>query len=625
MKSKKLTKLGGYVLLSSIFVNGLVFASESDKNSQVPTSKINQQELQEKMPSSNIMTWQWETISIQLDITTGILRIPSGTLTNPPSLGSILEASNNNGLNFIPSVTKIIIEGPLDLNGSVASMFARLTSLISIDGMNNLDTTDVTTMNGMFAENRALTSIDVSNFNTSKVTDMQTMFYEVGVTRLDLSSFDTKNVSNMTMMFGGGAIINELKLGKNFKFLSSNPMEPGLDLGWTNFQFPYTGKWRNVGSGTVELPLGNNVWDTDSLVQNYQPLRDADTYVWDRWRVTVKYVDENNNSIAEDVVLVADTDHQYHTEQKDIPGYTFKEVQGKTSGDFALQPQDVIYKYTKNPVVGGDVTVKYVDENNNPIIKNTVLSGNVGEHYDTEQKDIPGYTFKEVQGKPSGEFVAQEQTVTYKYAKDPVLGGNVTVKYVDENNSPILQDIVFSGNIGEHYVTEQKEIPNYVFEKVEGQQEGTYKDKPQEVIYIYKKVNVDIPSMPVKDGKVIVKYVDDFGNNVLDYDVMIGKIGEHYITEQKDISGYNFEKVEGQSKGCYKPTVQVVTYIYKKVSDDTTTDKLGTINEGKKKVEDKHHHTLPLTGEQSSIIVTVLGMISLVLLMIVVSVKKLMK
>lgn len=66
----------------------------------------------------------------------------------------------------------------------------------------------------------------------------------------------------------------------------------------------------------------------------------------------------------------------------------------------------------------GTVTAKYVDDKGAKISDDVVKTGNVGDDYTTEQKDIDGYTFKEVQGKKSGAFTDQEQTVTYVYTKN---------------------------------------------------------------------------------------------------------------------------------------------------------------------------------------------------------------
>ena len=57
-------------------------------------------------------------------------------------------------------------------------------------------------MNSMF-EKSAATSLDLSSFDTSNVTDMSWMFEISAATSLDLSSFDTSNVTNMSWMFFG--------------------------------------------------------------------------------------------------------------------------------------------------------------------------------------------------------------------------------------------------------------------------------------------------------------------------------------------------------------------------------------------------------------------------------------
>lgn len=141
-------------------------------------------------------------------------------------------------------------------------------------------------------------------------------------------------------------------------------------------------------------------------------------------KLTEKFVDESGNSIAADVVSSGNIGDPYSTAQKDIAGYTFKEVQGSPKGSFTAQDQTVTYIYTKNPVAGGNVTAKYVDESGNPIADDVIASGNVGDPYSTTQKDVPGYTFKEVQGNPTGSFTDQDQTVTYVYTKNPATDNN---------------------------------------------------------------------------------------------------------------------------------------------------------------------------------------------------------
>ena len=81
--------------------------------------------------------------------------------------------------------------------------FGRFGTLTSIDNLDLLNTEDVNTMAGMFTDNAKMISASgISAWNTSKVTDMSTMFYGCSnLTGLDVSGFDTANVTNMNNMF----------------------------------------------------------------------------------------------------------------------------------------------------------------------------------------------------------------------------------------------------------------------------------------------------------------------------------------------------------------------------------------------------------------------------------------
>ena len=61
------------------------------------------------------------------------------------------------------------------------------------------------------------TNIPVSNFNTSKVKDMHSMFDSCfKLQSLDLSMFDTSNVTDFGYMFSGDKVMSTLHLTDNF-------------------------------------------------------------------------------------------------------------------------------------------------------------------------------------------------------------------------------------------------------------------------------------------------------------------------------------------------------------------------------------------------------------------------
>ena len=101
--------------------------------------------------------------------------------------------------------TEVKIEGLENLDTSnvtsMVYMFYACSKLTSID-VTKFDTSNVTNMSGMFCGCSGLTSIDVSKFDTSNVTNMSSMFqYCSGLTSLNVSNFDTSNVTNMGSMF----------------------------------------------------------------------------------------------------------------------------------------------------------------------------------------------------------------------------------------------------------------------------------------------------------------------------------------------------------------------------------------------------------------------------------------
>ena len=97
------------------------------------------------------------------------------------------------------------IEGLEYLNTSnVTSMwrlFAGCSSLTSLD-LSNFDTRNLTETTGMFDGCYNLRNLDVSNFNTGKVTVMYAMFHGCSsLTSLDVSNFNTEKVEQMNEMF----------------------------------------------------------------------------------------------------------------------------------------------------------------------------------------------------------------------------------------------------------------------------------------------------------------------------------------------------------------------------------------------------------------------------------------
>ena len=104
----------------------------------------------------------------------------------------------------VANVTKVVFD-PAFANARPTNCnewFQNYVNLTSIEGIEYLNTSQVTDMHNMFYNCYHLQTTDFSGFDTRKVKDMSNMFYNCGSLKsLDISNFNTSEVTNMRSMF----------------------------------------------------------------------------------------------------------------------------------------------------------------------------------------------------------------------------------------------------------------------------------------------------------------------------------------------------------------------------------------------------------------------------------------
>ena len=99
---------------------------------------------------------------------------------------------------------------------SMADMFSSCPRLAELD-VTHFNTANVKDMSDMFASCSGLISLDVTHFNTANVKDMSNMFYGCsGLISLDVTNFNTANVTNMRYMFKGCFKLKEIYVSDKF-------------------------------------------------------------------------------------------------------------------------------------------------------------------------------------------------------------------------------------------------------------------------------------------------------------------------------------------------------------------------------------------------------------------------
>ena len=273
--------------------------------------------------------------------------------------------------------------------------------------------------------------------------------------------------------FNGGTATSDGNNGLNFTDIPDQ--KPGI-----------TGEY----NGATVVPVDDYYYLTGKYLYNdnvqfaiVQPYILADTAA----SVTVHYQDEDGNPIADDVVL--DNGHigePYTTEQKDLDGYTFKEVQGNPTGEFTDQPQEVTYVYTAN-VTTGTVTVHYETEDGTVIKDPHQLTGDIDDTYTTTPEDIDGYKLVTTPANATGTFTKGNIDVTYVYA--PISTGTVTVHYVDTSGNILSTATQSSGEEGTDYTTTPITINGYTVSQTPSNASGKYTAGNIDVTYVYVQTN----------------------------------------------------------------------------------------------------------------------------------------
>ena len=146
--------------------------------------------------------WSSRSTISQITFETAI-NIPEGTAANKIWDMSVANDGSIMAYKDASNVIHIQSSGPITSDPDGEGMFGNMSNLTAVNNAYLLDTSQVTTMRNMFRTTPNLTTLDLSGWNTSKVTTMYEMFYASGndLVTLNISSWDTSKVTTMQSMF----------------------------------------------------------------------------------------------------------------------------------------------------------------------------------------------------------------------------------------------------------------------------------------------------------------------------------------------------------------------------------------------------------------------------------------
>lgn len=155
------------------------------------------------------------------------------------------------------------------LFSSSSSTANQLKSLISIEGVSNLDTSQVQNMSYMFYNTSSILKLDLSTFNTDKVNNFYAMFGGASkLQELNMSNFNNTQLKSTTQMFLGTNQLNKLILGSKFRANGDTKLPTISHING------YSGNWINQSTNV-------SVGSSSEFMKNYDGSSPG-TYVWQK-------------------------------------------------------------------------------------------------------------------------------------------------------------------------------------------------------------------------------------------------------------------------------------------------------------------------------------------------------
>ena len=191
---------------------------------------------------------------VRWDAPTGTLSFHrSGTKPEGVNILALGTGTSPDWGTYAAEIKKVVFKAGFrdETHWTCSKWFSGCTNLTSIEGIENLNTSNVKYMNEMFGQCSNLETLDLSHFNTENVVNMSNMFN--GCTKLhklNISSFNTENVTNMYGMFYGCSSLETLDLSHfNTRYVRKDGM---------NYMF-------NGCSSLSSLDVSNFITDKNSM------------------------------------------------------------------------------------------------------------------------------------------------------------------------------------------------------------------------------------------------------------------------------------------------------------------------------------------------------------------------
>ena len=264
-------------------------------------------------------------------------------------------------------------------------------------------------------------------------------------------------------------------------------------------------------------------------------------------KVITEYIDKYTNEVLDKIEISGYVGDEVDINTKKIEGYYLLDGQINKEIVLTKEVQTVQYEYAKKT----NVIVKFLErDTESELAEEVIIDGYQGKNYEAESIEIDGYTLVSETNKVTDVMPRDGDTVKFYYAKQTT----ITVEHIDKMTNEKLDTVVDDVLVGNIYAAVAKDFDGYILTGSPENEMVKVTKEAQTLKYYYTKVS---------EG-VIVKYIDEITNGLLDECIITGLEGDEYQTENKSFDGYTFIKTEGLTEGNLSTGIIEVKYYYRK-------------------------------------------------------------
>lgn len=300
-------------------------------------------------------------------------------------------------------------------------------------------------------------------------------------------------------------------------------------------------------TSTTDLAVKNVVDAILTYGNNEKPSQGEVTDIVKSSKVIAKYVDEDGNELALQEEMTGLINTEYNTHEKNILGYTLKEMPSNKDGVYTEEEIIVTYVYTKNIGTSEEevkkIGLESVSSTNDAFIYTITYQAEIKDYVGDVKLVITDILPYEIDTDKSV-IDTNNNDIVCKY-----IDGKIVCEYTKTINSEEDSKIDIAINLELYFKNVDSEI---VINKVEAML--TYGDT--------EKPSKDETGTKVLKGTVIVNYVTEDGEELAPSEEMTGLVGSEYKANKKAFDKYYLKEVKGNETGEYMEETQEVTYVY---------------------------------------------------------------